>query len=446
MKKILVMLFALAMIFAFGVTSMATNNPTVTVSTEPNAERGSEVTVTVSFANNPGIFAITMPIEFDETRLERVSFEGSAGLNWTIGDTALGENSSLSNYYGNGVMLTLKFKVKDDAPGGKATVSIGEVTATNASAEAINFTVIPGGVTVSVTCTHNNTEIRDEKIANCKEPGYTGDTWCTDCSTKIATGKVTVKDPTNHVGGTELKNIKAANCKEQGYTGDTCCKGCGAVLTAGTAIEKDATNHVGGTELKNVKTANCKEQGYTGDNCCKGCGIVLTAGTKTAKNPANHVGETEIRDAKNATCTEKGYSGDTYCLGCDSKIADGRETDTVAHSGGTATCQNKAVCEVCHQPYGELAAHKYGEWVIIKDSTYSEPGLKKRTCAVCQKEITEIIPVKHNYSSDPIVIGENGSKEDDVETNPNTGAPMIAIVSAVAVVSAAAVAIMRKNK
>lgn len=31
--------------------------------------------------------------------------------------------------------------------------------------------------------------------------------------------------------------------------------------------------------------------------------------------------------------------------------------EEAAHSGGTATCQNKAVCSTCHQPYGGLGSH-----------------------------------------------------------------------------------------
>lgn len=31
------------------------------------------------------------------------------------------------------------------------------------------------------------------------------------------------------------------------------------------------------------------------------------------------------------------------------------------HTGGTATCLNKAVCELCGEEYGELADHVYGD-------------------------------------------------------------------------------------
>ena len=40
-----------------------------------------------------------------------------------------------------------------------------------------------------------------------------------------------------------------------------------------------------------------------------------------------------------------------------------KRTEEVKHTGGQATCQKKAECEVCGQEYGELGAHNYGnEW------------------------------------------------------------------------------------
>ena len=35
----------------------------------------------------------------------------------------------------------------------------------------------------------------------------------------------------------------------------------------------------------------------------------------------------------------------------------GAHAEEAAHSGGTATCQDKAVCDICHQPYGDLGSH-----------------------------------------------------------------------------------------
>ncbi len=48
------------------------------------------------------------------------------------------------------------------------------------------------------------------------------------------------------------------------------------------------------------------------------------------------------------------------------------------HTGGTATCSELAVCEVCGEDYGELAAnaHSWGEWTPNADGTHT------RVCAL----------------------------------------------------------------
>ena len=213
-------------------------------------------------------------------------------------------------------------------------------------------------------------------------------------------------DKSNHTGGTELKNDKPATCVDDGYTGDICCIGCGDVLTAGKAIpaeghkggtadchskaicevcqqpygDVDKSNHTGGTELRGDKPATCVDDGYTGDTYCLGCNAVLVTGKALPAeghmggvaachskaicaicdqpygglDKANHAGGTELRGDKPATCTVDGYTGDTYCLGCGEILVTGEAIPAEGHKGGTATTTEKAVCEVCGEPYGEL--------------------------------------------------------------------------------------------
>ena len=95
-----------------------------------------------------------------------------------------------------------------------------------------------------------------------------------------------------------------------------------------------------------------------------------------------------------------------------------------AHSGGTATCTAKKKCSICGEPYGEpdtsnhtdlsdwasdetdhwkdcadckaadinKASHTYGDWIIDKEPTATEAGLKHRTCSVCHYKETATIP------------------------------------------------------
>lgn len=93
-----------------------------------------------------------------------------------------------------------------------------------------------------------------------------------------------------------------------------------------------------------------------------------------------------------------------------------------AHTGGTATCTEKAACAICGQQYGELkahtwnteswqqdtanhwrtctvcgaadekAAHTYSEWVVTKEATATESGSRERSCTVCGHKVVESIP------------------------------------------------------
>ena len=68
------------------------------------------------------------------------------------------------------------------------------------------------------------------------------------------------------------------------------------------------------------------------------------------------------------TCTECGANGEFS-----------------KHTGGTATCTAKAVCETCDQPYGELGAHKLTK-TDAKAATCTEAGNEAYwTCSGCGK-------------------------------------------------------------
>ena len=55
------------------------------------------------------------------------------------------------------------------------------------------------------------------------------------------------------------------------------------------------------------------------------------------------------------------------------------------HSGGKATCTNKAVCEVCGEEYGELAPHELTH-IAAKSATAAETGNKEYWhCDICDK-------------------------------------------------------------
>ena len=143
---------------------------------------------------------------------------------------------------------------------------------------------------------------------------------------------------------------------------------------------------------------------------------------------------TELRNAVNATCCESGYAGDTYCSDCGEKIADGTvipatgnhidadgkwETDGTQnwhtcyygtqfdvdpHTGGTATCTEKAKCSVCGVEYGECSSHGETEIRNAKEATCCEDGYTGDTyCKDCNTKIASgsVIPATgHHVDAD----------------------------------------------
>lgn len=148
---------------------------------------------------------------------------------------------------------------------------------------------------------------------------------------------------------------------------------------------------------------------------CTACGY------KRNENTPHHVHRMTKTEAKKSTCTEGGSNAYYTCALCQKVYKDeaGTTETTVEaealpladHTGGTATCTAQAVCEVCGKGYGDMASHDYNEawtadadshwhkcvncdatstktahvfeWVIDKEATAEETGLKHEACTTC---------------------------------------------------------------
>ena len=119
-----------------------------------------------------------------------------------------------------------------------------------------------------------------------------------------------------------------------------------------------------------------------------------------------HTGGTEIRDAKDATCTENGYTGDTCCKGCGAKLESGKVIPAAGHKGGTATCKDKALCEVCRQPYGELDKGNHADLkkVDAKKATYTKEGnITYWYCDGCGKYYSDAEATREITKADTVI-------------------------------------------
>ena len=84
-----------------------------------------------------------------------------------------------------------------------------------------------------------------------------------------------------------------------------------------------------------------------------------------------------------ASCDTKGSI--TYtCTACAAVKVE--EIAALGHSGGVASCEGLAVCEVCGEEYGEAIEHQFGTWIEEVPATCTVDGVKGHyTCSVCEK-------------------------------------------------------------
>ena len=231
---------------------------------------------------------------------------------------------------------------------------------------------------IAKTTEHLHTEIRNKKAATCGETGYTGDTYCTDCGTKVSSGK-TIAKLTTHTWD-EGKVTTKPTCTAKGVRTFTCSI-CAKTKTASIA----ATGHQH-TEIRKKKDATCGEDGYTGDTYCTDCGKRLAYG-QTIKKTGNHTWD-DGKVTKEPTCTINGIT-----------------TFTCSVCGKTKTRSIKA------------AGHSYGEYVVVKEPTSTEKGLKSKTCSVCGKVYSVTLAKTDSSNAN---IKNTTNSEQNTQTNQYT--------------------------
>lgn len=225
-------------------------------------------------------------------------------------------------------------------------------TCTEAGTKTYTCTSCGKTKTTEIAATgHQHTEIRNKKEATCKAEGYTGDTYCTDCETKVSSGQAIPK--TDHTWDNG-KVTTEATCEHTGVKTYTCSV-CGETKEE----ETPKTDHTydDGTVTKKPTCIETGIKTYTCTVCQK---------TKTEEIPATGHQHTEIRNKKEATCKAEGYTGDMYCKDCGEKLSDGK---TIA----------------------KTTKHTWDAGKVTKAATCTEKGVKTYTCTVCGATKTEEI-------------------------------------------------------
>lgn len=238
---------------------------------------------------------------------------------------------------------------------------------------------------------HQHKEVRNAKKATCTEDGYTGDTYCTDCNTKLESGTVI-----NKLGHTWDNGVitKEATETEEGVKTYT-CKTCGETKTEKIPV---TSHHWDQGTI--TKKATCTENGEKTYHCTDAdCNK-----TYVETIPATGHQHTEIKDKKAATCEKDGYSGDTYCKDCGQLISKGAVVKATGHSWDSgkvteaATCKKEGTktytCSICGDTKTEAIPkkdHTWDEGKVTKKATCTEDGLKVYTCKNCGETKEEIL-------------------------------------------------------
>lgn len=297
---------------------------------------------------------------------------------------------------------------------------------------------------------HQHTEVRNVKEATCKEEGYTGDTYCTDCETKLSDGEPTAKKAHDWDEG---KVTTEATCKNTGvktYTCNNCsetktevipmtdhiwdngkvttkpsCITPGVKTYTCTVCQKTKTEEIPATghqhtEVRNVKEATCTKEGYTGDTYCTDCGEKLSDGKILPKKDHDY----EIKDHKDATCTEDGYTT-SFCKNCgDEKKETIKATGhqhTEVRDAKKVTCTKAGYtgdtyCKDCGEKIssGEVIAklaHTWDEGNITKEADCKETGVMTYTCHKCGATKTEDIPrTEHTWDEGEVTTAPTCTK------------------------------------
>ena len=308
-------------------------------------------------------------------------------------------------------------------------------TANASVGDTINYV---SGVWGGTPCAHENTELRNAKEATCTKPGYTGDTYCTDCNEKISDGEII--SATGHTSVDVAE--QPATCTKDGHTAGTKCSVCGATISG---IEKiPATGH---TEvIDEAVEATCTTPGKTEGKHCSVCHEILVAqeevpakghswnegeittsptcenaGVKTYTCTVCNETKTEAIDAtghtsvevpeKPATCTEAGHTAGTKCSVCGETLSGMEKIPAKGHTEvidpavePTCTTPGKTEgkhCSVCNAVIvAQEVIPAKGHTEVIDpavEPTCTEPGKSEgKHCSVCNAVIVaqQEIPAK----------------------------------------------------
>lgn len=207
--------------------------------------------------------------------------------------------------------------------------------------------------TVTVECSHTNTTVHPAEISTCLNQGHAEYYTCDACGA-VTSGSNELLPLGDHTGGT-------ATCKDKAIC-DVCHQPYG---------DYDAHGEIG---IRDTKGATCCEDGYTGDAYCKDCNTQILSGSVIPAT-GNHVDADGKWDANGTQHWHTCYYGTQF--------------DIATHTGGTATCTERAKCSVCGTEYGDYAAHQLTHHDRVEPDYENDGNIEYWACDECGRYFSD---------------------------------------------------------
>lgn len=344
MKKLIALILSFLLLMTTAVNlalAVAADTPVMTVGSVESYQ-GDTVTLYVTLENNPGFSAASVKIDFDNTNITLINAELCEGFaagafvsydNLPYITFVKSENTTESEF------LKLTFTIAENAELGDISVTVlyteGDIS--DIDENNVNFNIVPGKISIKEKPVPVTGIALDKQTASIG----TGDgtlTLTPIFSPETATNKNVAWSSSDNSVAT-VKNGVVTPLK----------KGAATITV---------TTEDGNFSASCVVTVNC-----------------------------SHLHTTE-HSAEPSTCIKHGHRAYTVCDDC-GEITEGSDAELPlsGHTGGTATCVKKAVCDVCHQEYGDFAAHNYienaSEDYLKTAATCGSKAVYYKSCSVC---------------------------------------------------------------
>ncbi len=406
---------------------------------------GEEVVIPLSIKNNPGISTFRFRITYDTNALTFVSLEkGDVLTDGTLSEQVNPDSKTLTflwysveNLYGDGTLLSIKFKFSDTATGDYplAITCLAE-DMLNEDYEPIEYLVEEGeayigravsGVSINKSTVKLKTEQSEQLYATVIPDRVYNNNVLWESSDET----VAIVDATGRI--TALKKGVATitvSTVDGGFT-DTC-----TVYVDCAHLNKGFTA---------AKSATCSEGGWDAYNTCLECGQLFSENgtTEIGEIPVTPIDEEnhkgiQLVPADPATCVHLGHDAYSKCFDCN-VVTEGSDAEYYgAHNYGvlipavsekhTSDELSPAVsahyqCSLCEKYFteekvettlealtGSVPSHHYGNWVNVSENQHwKECGCGHRievdthnydnacdtTCDICGHTRT----ITHNWDS-----------------------------------------------